>query len=162
MNTKQLLSKVLCCSLVIFSCSSSDTSVYLRVKDVEGINIKSPITVNGFLVGQVKSIDLDRNGSIVIRANIDKDILIPKDSKFSIETLDFFGSKGITVELGNSSSSILKGDTIDIVGTKLTPTSDSLTSILKDVFKTVTGVEQQDSILNELKRLNKNLEKIQK
>jgi ABC-type transporter Mla subunit MlaD len=142
---------------LLFSCSNHENVVHVKADHVNGLNTESIVTINGIEVGQVNEIDLDKNGKVLLKLNLDTETNIPIDSKFSIETRDLFGSKGISIERGKSNTNISVNDTVTL-STESTFQSDSLIIKVQDLFENLVGAKQRDSILIELRRLNENLE----
>ncbi len=72
--------------------------------NVEGLMPSNPVLINGFRVGQVETIQMEPNssGKVIITMLItNNDVTIPKNSIARI-TSDFFGSRAIQIDLGNS------------------------------------------------------------
>ncbi len=89
--------------------------IYAVYTDVQGVVPSNPVQVNGFHVGHIKTIAIERNtsGRIVITMQItNADVKIPKNSIAKIFSSDFLGSKAIELELGNSPDLIQDGDTL--------------------------------------------------
>jgi ABC-type transporter Mla subunit MlaD len=143
---------------ILCSCSVNEMTVYLKAENVEGLTTKSNVTLNGFEIGQVNKIILDRNGQITIKLDLSKEIRFPTDSKFIIEKRDLFGTKQIAVRLGKNNEIISNEDTLIATNEKTIVMSDTLTTKVREVLESLTGKKQKDSILIELRRLNKNLE----
>lgn len=88
-------------------------SVY---ENVDGLGASNPVVLNGFKIGQVKTVGFHPkgDGSLVVAFSIDqKDLNIPEDSKAKIFSSDFFGSKAIELILGESDSLAVSGDTLN-------------------------------------------------
>lgn len=79
---------------------------YFAVYDqIDGLTVGNPVIMNGFKIGMVKDIDLhpDSAGVLVVRFLINKKNLdIPVDTRAKIYSSDFFGSKAIELEIGES------------------------------------------------------------
>lgn len=148
--------------LLLHSCSDNTRTVYLRTDSAQGLMQRSIVTVNGLAVGQVRDIALDKAGQVIVRLELNKAPIIPADSKFRVEQRDFWGTPGISVDLGIQTTPISEGDTILLMPPAKAPMTDSLSTALQDIFDSLTGTKQRDSILQELRRLNKNLEDLKK
>lgn len=142
------------------SCSNNNRTVYLQADQIDGLTTEATVTLKGFEIGQVDEIQLNRQGKILIKLQLDKEPELPADSKFIIENRDLFGSKGISVQLGDEKKSIVNGDTIQVINEKSLTQGDSLPIKIQDIFENLIGAKQRDSILFELRRLNKNLEEL--
>lgn len=88
---------------------------YYAVYDhIEGLLIANPVTVNGFEIGQVTSIDFasKEKGSVLVEFEVDEDIKIPRDSEARIYSSDIMGSKALAINLGEASQYVQPGDTL--------------------------------------------------
>ena len=67
--------------------------------DVTGLTQSTPVTLNGFRIGSVSSMEMDANdgNKVVTYLNMDKDIKIPKGSKMSLD-VSVLGSATIMME----------------------------------------------------------------
>lgn len=159
---KEHLIAILIITALISSCAKSKKTVYLKAENVDGLTNKAAVTVNGFVIGKVVEIDLDKSGHILLKLYLDENPEIPSDSKFIIENRDLLGMKGISISLGKSKTNISANDTVITTPAKTALQSDSLTTKVQDLFKNLTGATQRDSVLIELRRLNKNLEELKR
>jgi len=157
---KQLLIIVLIFAGLSSSCSNNERTVYLQADQIYGLDMEANVTLNGFKIGKVDNIQLNQQGKILMKLQLDKTPELPIDSKFIIESRDLLGSKEISVELGKEEKSLVNGDTIKITKRKSLIQKDSLSNKIQDIFKNLTGTKQRDSILYELRRLNINLEEL--
>ena|SRR5690554_149903 len=144
------------------SCSNNKRTIYLQADQIDGLTTEATVTLNGFEIGQVDDIQLNQQGNILMKLQLDKEPELPADSKFIIESRDLFGSKGISVQLGEENESIANGDTIEVINERSLTQRDSLSTKVQDIFENLTGAKQRDSILFELRRLNNNLEELKK
>lgn len=147
---------------LLFSCTDQHRTVYLRTDQADGLTKRSVVAVKGFPIGQVRHIGLDEKGMFIIRLELDKEPVIPADSKFLIEKQSFLGASGIAVDLGSESKPLSDGDTILLVHPPKSSIADSLSNALQNIFESLTGSKQRDSILMELRLLNENLEDLKK
>ncbi|RKY60113.1 MAG: hypothetical protein DRP95_04465, partial [Candidatus Latescibacterota bacterium] len=85
-----------------------------------------PVTVAGLKVGRVKDLKLV-NGEVLATVWIDRDVELPEDSRFVVETLGAIGEKGVAVKLGRSPKVLKPGQTIR--GETSPGISDILTSV---------------------------------
>ena len=156
---KQFIITLLIITRLVSSCSKNEMSVFLKADNVEGLTTKTDVSINGFEIGQVKEIKLDKkNGQVIIELDLLKEIEIPTDSKFEIENRGLLGTKGISVSLGKSKTYFSFNDTITVTNEETLLLSDSMKTKVQDFFENIIGSKQRDSILIELRRLNKNLE----
>ena len=138
---------------------------YAVYENVDGLIIANPIIVNGYSVGRVSDIRIlqDRDNKILVSMDIDKDLIIGMNSKATLSSNDFLGSKAIVLSIGDINSPINEGDTImsEIAGglsellEKATPITDNLgvtISRLNDILASLRG--SGDMITTTLDNLN--------
>ena len=120
---------------------------------------------SGYSVGRVSDIRIlqDRDNKILVSMDIDKDLIIGINSKATLSSNDFLGSKAIVLSIGDINSPINEGDTImsEIAGglsellEKATPITDNLgvtISRLNDILASLRG--SGDMITTPLDNLN--------
>lgn len=85
--------------------------IYQRI---DGLLESSAVTMNGYQVGQVKTIHFsDKNdGSLVVTFSLQGDFKIPKGSVARIVSSDLMGTKSIKLQIVPSNSYYQSGDTI--------------------------------------------------
>lgn len=71
--------------------------------NVAGLQVSAPVHLNGFKVGQVRSItyEYDNPGHVLVEFSLDKELKVPVGSKAVISS-DLLGSSGVTLELSDS------------------------------------------------------------
>ncbi|MGL5790089.1 MAG: MlaD family protein, partial [Bacteroidales bacterium] len=59
----------------------------IEYKNVEGLEISSPVKIDGFKVGLVTSVDFDyqTNNNVVVEVSLDKKLRIPQGSKMILK-----------------------------------------------------------------------------
>lgn len=82
---------------------SSSNFYYITFNDIQGLGESSPIYADGYKVGTVDEIiyDYDHAGTIKVKADIDKDLRIPKGSRAEIEK-DLMGNIQVRLLLANN------------------------------------------------------------
>ena len=138
---------------------------YAVYENVDGLIVANPIIVNGYSVGRVSDIRIlqDRDNKILVSMDIDKDLIIGMNSKATLSSNDFLGSKAIVLSIGDINSPINEGDTImsEIAGglsellEKATPITDNLgvtISRLNDILASLRA--SGDMITTTLDNLN--------
>lgn len=93
---------------------SSADKYFISFKDISGLASSSPIYADGYKVGVVKEIKYDYNtsGDIMVEADIDKELRIPKGSSAEIVS-DMLGNVKINLLLAaNPRERIMPGQTI--------------------------------------------------
>ena len=148
--------------MLLSSCHEDTKSIFVRFDTIDGLSAKSTVSANGLKIGLVKNVSFSSSGKVLVEIGLDNPVEIPVDSKFEIESADFFGTKEIQVELGEERKYLATGDTADSTMKPSFFEGDMIQIQTKDLFETLTGKSKQDSILIELRRLNENLEELKK
>ena len=94
---------------------SKQRTLYAVYDQINGLNDANPIVVNGFKIGQVKSIGFhpDGSGRILVEFLVtNNDIAIPKNSIARLYASDIMGSRAIEIKLGNGKAFVEDGDTL--------------------------------------------------
>lgn len=69
--------------------------------DVVGLTDQSPVFMRGYKIGSTKEVSLEAE-TILVTLSVKKQVRIPSDSTFEINTLNFLGEKGIMIFPGDS------------------------------------------------------------
>jgi len=106
-------------------------SFHVFYDDIEGLKESNPVTLNGFKVGLVNTIDLadDQSGKIAVNIVLERSFDLPKNSVAEIYNADLLGSKAIRFRLGNSPILAESGDTLE---GRVEPSLSNLLSPVKD------------------------------
>mgnify|MGYP000476039928 FL=1 len=149
------------------SIRSSENFIKIRFKNVSGLEIGDPVTINGLRKGYVNDIII-KNNDLIVEAAIDNDVKIKEDAKYSIVMLDLMGGKKIDIEPGFSENEIdfnkiqngvFQSD-IPSVMALLGSVQDDLVTVLKDVkavLSQLNKVLSDDSFVKELRQLVNNI-----
>ena len=138
---------------------------YAVYENVDGLIVANPIIVNGYTVGRVSNIRIlqNRDNKILVSMDIDKGLVIGKNSKATLSSNDFLGSKAIVLTIGNINDPLNEGDTIDseIAGglsellEKATPITDNLGVTISRLNEILSGLRGSgDKITTTLDNLN--------
>ena len=98
---------------------------------------------------------------IIVELKVHEKIKIPKDSNFKLINLDLTGSQGFAIEFGSEEKSIQSGDTIfvNLKEPSFFPGQiDSIGIEVGNLIDKLIKIENQDSILLELRKLNETLD----
>lgn len=138
---------------------------YAVYENVDGLIVANPVIVNGYTVGRVSNIRILQNqeNRILVTMDIDEDLIIGNNSKATLSSNDFLGSKAIILSIGDIKEPLSDGDTIsaEIDGglsellEKATPITDNLgitISRLNDILSSLRG--SGDMITTTLDNLN--------
>lgn len=89
------------------------STYYALYKNIAGLTISNPVSIQGFTVGRVSAIRLmqDRDNQILVALDINQDIILG-DSTQAILTSDFLGNKAIALQIGDISQPLESGDTL--------------------------------------------------
>ena len=142
----------------IFNSNKTYFSVY---SNVNGFQVGSNITLNGFNVGIVNDIILfNDNKELLVSFSLTKIDSIPDNSNFKIINQDLMGTKGVSLILGNSVSYANFGDTItssvenslqDEVNAQILPLKNKAEELIGSVDSLLTIVT---AVLNKNTREN--------
>lgn len=119
-------------------------------KNVAGLEISAPVTIDGYKVGQVREINFDyeKPGNIEVEFSLDKSLRLPKDSKAFIGT-GLLNGAFVEIKLGKSTEMIEVGGKIE--GASL---PDMMGSISNDLLPTVANIlPKVDTLLLNLNKL---------
>jgi phospholipid/cholesterol/gamma-HCH transport system substrate-binding protein len=92
-----------------------EKTFYAIYDDVSGLSKSDPIYINGLRAGQVQDLYFEGGytGKIIVEMQITQDFPIPKNSVAKIISTDLMGTKAIGLNIGNSTSLINDGDTLE-------------------------------------------------
>lgn len=119
-------------------------------KNVAGLEVAAPVTIEGYKVGQVRDIKFDYSnpGNIEVLLALNKELRIPEDSKAVIGS-GLLNGAYVEIKMGKSSKMIEVGGSIS---TETLP--DMMASISNDLLPSVQSVMPKiDSLLFNLNRL---------
>jgi len=121
---------------------SGSRKFYVHYDSAQGLAESTPIMYNGFRVGQVRKMALDKNSDkIVAKLEIYSDLHIPKNSKVRIES-ELLGGMKLKLLLGNSKTMAQNGDTLlpdyakdvmSMVNEKMAPIAAGADSLLANL-----------------------------
>ncbi|MDE6072241.1 MAG: MlaD family protein [Muribaculaceae bacterium] len=123
---------------------------YASYDNVAGLEISSPVTVDGYKVGQVREIQFDYKnpGKIKVLLALNKDLKIPVDTKAMMGTTLMSGNF-INLKLGKSAEKIAVGGDIETV-----ENADLMTKLSEEMLPNVNSIlPKVDSLLANLNKL---------
>jgi phospholipid/cholesterol/gamma-HCH transport system substrate-binding protein len=128
---KKLLSKefkiglitIICAAILVFGIDylkginilKPENYFYARYGSVAGLDISSPVYLDGFKVGLVRSIEYDyaHPGNVIVELSLDKQLKVPSGSKAILAT-DLLGTASIDLKLNTYVSAMhVAGDTLE-------------------------------------------------
>ena len=132
---------------------SSTTKYYISFKDISGLSASSPIYADGYQVGVVRGImyNYNREGDIMVEAELDEQLRIPKGSSAEIVS-DMLGNVKVNLLLAtNPRERIMPGETIQ------GGINDGALGKMKDMIPTLMQIlPKVDSIVTNLNVLLSN------
>ena len=148
---------------------------YAVYENIGGLQVGSPVLVNGYKVGMVSNIDLlaEQNQNLLVTIGIEKEFDISISTVCKIVNQDLMGTKGITLVLGDNDELIKSGDTLisglegslqDEVNAQILPLknkAEELIGSIDSVMMIVTAVlnkDTRDNLRNSLSSLDKTFE----
>ena len=88
-------------------------NVKARFENVEGISAGSDIMLGGIKIGSVNKVTIDNEEfKAILDVNLNKDIKLPKDSRFAVSTSGLLGGKYIAVNPGGDEENLKAGDVV--------------------------------------------------
>ncbi|MCH4156308.1 MAG: MlaD family protein [Muribaculaceae bacterium] len=126
---------------------------YVMYKDVKGLTIAAPVTINGYQVGQVREINYNfgTNGEMEVLLSLDKNLKVPVGTQAFI-TSDLLGVSQISLHLSGSSTYYNVGDKL-IAGEEKGLMDDVRSKVLPSVY---TMMPKIDSILTNINAILSN------
>lgn len=146
---------------ILFTSCTKHNSIVVLFENADGLQKNDPVQQEGLRVGSVHRLSYDVTKHIIAEIDLDNDVKIPSDSRIVISG-DLLGEKYIVITGGSSSSYLQTGDTINGIQEtgSMQQQMQSAGKALQNFFESKTST--QDSILIELRRLNDNLEEMNK
>ncbi|MEP0861907.1 MAG: MCE family protein [Ignavibacterium sp.] len=149
------------------SIRSSENLIKVSFRNVAGLEIGDPVTVNGFRKGYVNEMKVLPN-EVIVEIALDNDVTLKEDAKFSISMLDLMGGKKVEIYPGESSvalnlKEIHHGEflsDIPAVMSLLGSVQDDLVTVLKDVKITLSSMNNyltDENLSNNIKQSLRNL-----
>ena len=152
---------------------------YAVYENIGGLQIGSPVMVNGYKVGMVSNIDLltEQNQNLLVTISLDKEFELATNTVCKIVNQDLMGTKGIALVLGDADELITSGDTLisglegslqDEVNAQILPLknkAEELIGSIDSVMMIVTAVLNKDTrnnLRNSLSSLDRTFELMSK
>ncbi len=133
--------------------------VYAVYESVDNLKEGNPVRISGLSVGQVTGVELihDKGAKVLVSLNLETDFEIPKNSTAQIIDMDFMGSKGIDIMLGDSKEYLQLEDTLQSqvangvfadLKNDLMPFSEKMEKFITDFDVTVRSIKITSDRLN--------------
>ncbi len=144
---------------------------YVKYKNVAGLAISAPVTVNGLQVGKVESIDfIGENGGLLVKFSVEKDFEFSKNSMVQIYSSGFIGGNNLGIipdytskEMAKSKDTLrgeIQRGMIDGILDKFGPLETSLKSTLSKLdtvlgnLNDVMDEETKENLKSSISNLN--------
>jgi phospholipid/cholesterol/gamma-HCH transport system substrate-binding protein len=154
---------------------NDNSDVYAVYENIGGLQVGSPVLVNGYKVGMVSNIDLltEQNQNLLVTISLDKEFDMAKNTVCKIVNQDLMGTKGIALILGDTDELVRGGDTLiggieatlqDEVNAQILPLknkAEELIGSIDSLMMIVTAVlnkDTRDNLRNSLSSLDKTFE----
>jgi phospholipid/cholesterol/gamma-HCH transport system substrate-binding protein len=154
---------------------NDNSDFYAVYENIGGLQVGSPVLVNGYKVGMVSNIDLltEQNQNLLVTISLDKEFDMAKNTVCKIVNQDLMGTKGIALMLGDADELVTGGDTLisgieatlqDEVNAQILPLknkAEELIGSIDSVMMIVTAVLNKDTrenLRNSLSSLDKTFE----
>ena len=139
--------------------------VNVTFSDVSGLPVKAPVKLSGVEVGRVKQIKIE-NGQVVVVTDINEDIQIYRNARFSVAMTGIIGSKYLKVEQGTPDVGVLQaGDYVR--GADEMPMDAMIAQTMSSIKEFVDSVnaqgqfgEQLNRTMDEVHQLSANLNQL--
>ena len=136
---------------------SSTNEYYGKYEKIEGLFKSNPVLINGYKIGSVSSIDMNRETlELTVGITVADDIMIPKNSIMKIVNNDMIGSKAIQLIYGDDSVNFAQtGDFLiaqqdqgiaQAVSGVLEPLTKSVSSVLGNIDTAIAGADLESTL----------------
>lgn len=138
---------------------------YVSYENVNGLTVSSPVTINGYKVGQVRDIayEYDNPGHVLVEISLDKQLRVPSGSKAVIQS-DLLGTASIVLQFSTATDSHSIGDKLigetapsmmDNISQQLMPTVSAIFPKVDSLLTSVNRLVSDSAILLSIKRLDR-------
>lgn len=133
---------------------SPNSSYYAVYDNIDGLEVSNSVTLNGLRVGRVKEIRIlqDRNNQLLVKLDIDKDIMLGDSTKAVLASSGPLGGKYVMLQVGPITRVKEKEDTL------ISTTEQGITDLLKE--KAMPIADNLDSTLVNLNVLVKKFQSL--
>jgi phospholipid/cholesterol/gamma-HCH transport system substrate-binding protein len=156
------------------------SNYYFVVYDrIDGLVESSKVTMNGYQIGQVKSIDFDpgKAGNLIVTLMVNKEFRIPVNSVAQIVSSDIMGTRSIKMGLSTEESFYETNDTIpgaiesdlkEQVSLQVLPIKNKAEELLGTIDSAITVLtvifneDAQENLSESFENINKTIDNAQK
>ncbi len=133
---------------------------YVVYDDVLGLQVSNSVSVNGFSVGRVSNISLmqERGNKVLVELDVQQDIEL-NDSTVAFLDVGLLGSVSIILEVGESETKIIPGDTlqarldkalVDLLKESALPVADNLQITIRRINTILDGLSGNTARITEI------------
>ncbi len=152
---------------------------YVVYDRIDGLLESNKVTMNGYQIGQVKSIAFDskKTGTLIVTLMVDASFQIPVNSVAQIISSDIMGTRSIKMGLSNEDSFYKSNDTIpgaiesdlkEQVSLQVLPIKNKAEQLLSTIDSAITVLtvilneDAQENLSETFKNINKTIENAEK
>lgn len=145
----------------MISCTTKET-IDIEFDRIDGLSEESELVFKGLNVGQVEDIKIISSGKLIVTVELDDKFELPINPEFRIISTNLLGSKSI--QISQSDKEVSKNSDSRYCGTYQSENIvDTISNKAINMIESmITNSKNQDSLLIELRRLNENLEQLEK
>ena len=159
----QILKPILILGILValISCSNKET-IEIEFDRIDGLSEDSELVLKGLKVGEVKDIQIISSGKLIVTVELDDNFELPINPEFRIISTNLLGAKSIQID--QTDSEVIKNSDSRYYGTYQSENLvDTISNEAMNMIENVlTSSKNQDSLLIEIRRLNENLERLEK
>lgn len=137
---------------------------YVSYTNVNGLTVSSPVTIDGYKVGQVREIsyEYDNPGHVLVEIGLDKHLRIPSGSKAVIES-SLLGTASVVLYFSDAADHHAVGDKLigetapsmlDGIGETLMPAVSSIIPKVDSLLTSVNAIVSDSALIVSVKRLD--------
>jgi len=138
---------------------------YASYTNVEGLAVSAPVTLNGFKVGQVRSIEYeyDNPGHVLVEMSLDKQVKVPRGSQAVLGS-DLLGTASIKLQLANTADMHDIGDKLigvnqsgmmDAIGQTVVPAVEQILPRIDTLLMNLNALVGDTALRNSVRRLDR-------
>ncbi|MBN2683006.1 MAG: MCE family protein, partial [Bacteroidales bacterium] len=142
---------------------SSDQVFFARYERIDGLDASCPVELNGLIIGKVRSINMQKDYSMVVEIHINNDVKIPRNSIAKIVSKGIMGNMAIKMDISGNSEYHNSGDTLlsslemsltEQVSQEVAPVKKKAEELLADIDTLIISIQ---TVMSE--RTTQNLKK---